>query len=121
MRIEPLGDCAYILRGLEAPAHQVAAWLNANPPPGMIEAIASYDTVGLYTAIDFDPATIKTAIHPKSEIRNPKSHEIPVCYEIGEDLAEMAQRLNLSAQELASAHASAEYVCFAVGFCPGFA
>src|SRR5688500_8262623 len=45
MRAEPLGDSAYILRDLEMPAYELAERLNAEPQPGLIEAVASYETV----------------------------------------------------------------------------
>ncbi|HEY3782303.1 MAG TPA: carboxyltransferase domain-containing protein [Fimbriimonadaceae bacterium] len=47
-------------------------------------------------------------------------HEIPVCYELGLDLAECAQTLNLTTEELIQIHLSQTYDCFAVGFTPGF-
>ena len=48
MRIERLGDSALLLREPNHPAHELAEWLNSTPFPGCIEAVASYDTVGVY-------------------------------------------------------------------------
>lgn len=117
MKVEPLGDRAYILRELETPAYEAAAWLNAHPPHGLIEAAASYDTVGLTVDDGFDPESLALGSgSPKA----PRRHEIPIWYEAGEDLAGAAGHLGLSPHDLAQAHASAEYTCFALGFCPGF-
>lgn len=118
MRIEPLGDSAFILREIGAPAHLVANWLNLRKPAGLIEAVASYDTVGIYAQPGFDPAIIE--IPGEYAAIEPRTHTIPVCYELGEDLEETAKLLGMSPDQLAACHASKEYTCFAVGFCPGF-
>jgi inhibitor of KinA len=118
MRIEPLGDAAYILRDLDAPAFQVVNWLSSNRPVGLIEAIASYDTVGLYTKLPFDPDQLRL---PSSfSAIEPRHHLIPVCYELGEDLVATATRLGVTEDRLANLHSAQEYTCYAVGFCPGF-
>lgn len=118
MREEPLGESAFILRDLPGPAHVVAAWLNANAPRGLIEAVASYESVGLYVDPSFDLSTLElpTDFAPIT----PRSHVIPVCYELGEDLETAAATLGTSADELIREHLSLEYTCFAIGFCPGF-
>jgi inhibitor of KinA len=121
MRAEPLGDSAYILRDLEMPAYELAERLNAEPQPGLIEAVASYETVGLY--VDSESFSLDDFKLPKnsSEVRPSKLHVVPVCYEMGQDLEEVCAALNLSKAQLVEAHTSARYRCYAVGFCPGFA
>jgi inhibitor of KinA len=118
MRIEPLGDSAYILRDLPAPAHVIAKQLNENPPTGLVEAVASYDTVGIYGNPDTDAVLCADYT---SDLREGKLHLIPVCYEMGEDLELVGNALNLGADELIAAHSQPAYTCFAIGFCPGFA
>ena|SRR5579862_2086694 len=119
MRIEPLGDTAFILRDLDAPAYLISNWLNLKRPSGLIESVASYDTIGLYAEPGFDPAILDV---PGNYVAiAPRSHKIQVCYELGEDLAEVAKMLGMTPDEVAACHASVEYACFAVGFCPGFA
>jgi inhibitor of KinA len=118
MRIEPLGDAAYILRDLDAPAYLVASWLNVERPSGLVEAVASYDTVGLYVNAGFDPYQLELPTeYPAVE---PRSLTIPVCYELGEDLEEASRYLDMSAESVAEAHSAGVYTCYAVGFCPGF-
>ena len=67
---------------------------------------------------EFDPATV--SLPSKFEAPEPRHHQIPVCYALGEDLVETAQRLQITSEQLAELHASTEYTCYAVGFCPGF-
>lgn len=118
MHAEPLGETALILRDLDAPAYQVAAWLNLNRPEGLIEAIASYETVGLFTQPGFDPTRLR--LPDNYDEIEPRTHLIPVCYELGDDLEVTAKLLGMTPDQLAAIHTSCEYTCFAVGFCPGF-
>lgn len=118
MRIEPLGDAAFILRDLSVPAFVAAAWLDEQGIPGLIEAVASYDTVGIFVEPGFqwDDLVIPDDLqHPE-----PRLHRIPVCYRLGDDLAEASDALGLDPDEIADLHTSVEYACHAVGFCPGF-
>jgi len=120
MRVEPLGDRAYILRNLGGPAFEVANWLNLRKPTGLVEAVASYKTVGLFVESGFDPEAIELPPNMFAAIE-PQHHRIPVCYAFGEDLAEVATFLGLKPDQVIEAHASQTYTCHAVGFCPGFA
>ena len=121
IRVEPLGDRALIVRDLPAPAWLWAEWLNALSIEGLIEAFASYETVGL----EIDPAQFRLDSIPEfpSEAMpkiSPKEHEVPVCYALGEDLNGVAERLELPKEEVVRIHSEATYRCEAVGFCPGF-
>jgi inhibitor of KinA len=120
MTIQPLGDSAYILRDLDRPAWDIAESLNAHSPVGLIEAVPAYDTVGLYV----DPAHFVPRIEEWSELppeaKSAAHHRIPVCYELGPDLAEASCALSVSEPELVFLHTSMSYTCFALGFCPGF-
>ena len=120
MTIEPLGDSAYIIRQISGPAHVLAKALNASPPPGLIEAVAAYDTVGLYTdGRTFDPSAIAD-FRALSTIVQSRLHVVPVCYQHGPDLEEAGRMLELSTSDLIRLHSEPTYDCFAIGFCPGF-
>lgn len=123
MKTDWLGDCALIVRELPAPAHEIAAWLQANRPRGVAEVVASYGALGVYLeSSDFEPEMIVEALsrYEPPELLVPNRHEIPVCYELGEDLIEAAKRLGLSPLELVHLHCGQTYTCYAVGFSPGF-
>lgn len=123
MRVDPLGEFALILRDLEHPAFRIAQWIRESSIPGVTEAVSSYATVGVYIAPGFERKTIVEHL-VRVPVRLPalesRSVVIPVCYELGDDLAAVGDRLGMSPQEVAAAHASGEYECFAIGFCPGF-
>lgn len=125
MRIVPLGETAWILADLEAPPWWVALQLRDAELPGLVDAAAAYETVGLY--FDHSPGQvqrdqIETAVASLQGLPPTPmpSVEIPVCYELGEDVEEISSRLGLSVAELAHVHSMVEYECFAVGFQPGF-
>ncbi len=89
-----------------------------NGLPGVTEAYAAFDTVGLIIDEAFDSSVLTRNLKPKAQ-NLPKTHQIPVLYD-GEDLAELARLKGLAPVEIATLHAR-EYECRAVGFCPGFA
>lgn len=122
MIVEPLGESAYILRNLPDRAYKVAAWLRAGPTSGIEEAVASYETIGLYVTPGFEVEALKDALdaYESRQDEMGRSHTIPVCYELGEDLEWCASILHLDSKQLIEAHSGQEYTCYALGFCPGF-
>jgi KipI family sensor histidine kinase inhibitor len=122
VRIDPLGESAAILRELgEADPVSVAEALRARPE--VLEATPSYETVGVYLRDGLDLAWLGEALGELELVARPEPrlHEIPVCYGLGEDLEEAAVLLGLSKEELVQLHCGDAYRCYAVGFQPGFA
>jgi inhibitor of KinA len=121
MKVESLGESAFLLSHLPVPAYRIATVLNLDPPPGLVEAIASYDTVGLYVDQDnFDQKSVLRDWHFLEEAPASRTHTIPVCYRLGPDLEEVCEHLAIAPQTLVEAHTAAPFQCFAIGFCPGF-
>ncbi len=153
MRVERLGERAVILRDLPCEAFVLARELNrsrdkrvrsfdsqeaigtsteriwlAQDHAVLEEAVASYETVGLYFSqpvVDLgavpDWVFSELAQSNPSSSPKPKLIEVPVCYELGADLDDAAETLEMTAEELVSRHLETEYRCYAVGFSPGFA
>lgn len=124
MRIERLGEACVVLRelGNVAPS-AVAERVRALAWQGLEDAVASYDTVGVHFDPDlFDPETAdwQSATATTDAVEARRTFEVPVCYELGEDLHAVASHLGLTPQRVAELHASVAYRCFAIGFCPGF-
>jgi inhibitor of KinA len=122
MRIEPLGELAWILRDLDVSAYDLAASINSASPQSFTEAVASYDSVGIYTRKHLSQVEVQSILDaiPPSAGGAGNLHEIPVVYD-GEDLQDACGTLSLSVAEVVAHHTSVTYRCFAVGFCPGFA
>ncbi len=113
----PLGDAAFIVRDV-AQAASVARSLNEARIPGLIEAVAAYDTLGLYV----DPESFEAEafrLPPLVETESRPIIEVPTLYD-GEDLLAAAEQLGVSTADLIAEHCGCTYTCFAVGFSPGF-
>ncbi len=123
MRIDRLGESAWILRELgDRRPYSVARAISAAGLDGVHEAVPALHSVGVYgepDAVDPDAliAVAKGSLWSGGE---PKSHTIPVCYELGEDLIPACDRLRLAPAEFIALHSGSEYTCEAIGFCPGF-
>ena len=100
----------------------VARLSRASIYPGVEEVTTSYSTLGIYGRPE--PGWEDWITRAVTEIEDyppPQVHEIPVCYEMGEDLASVGSSLGLTEAEVVELHIGAQYQCFAVGFQPGFA
>ena len=122
MKIEALGDAAFIVRELSHPPFQVAEALLDLRDGRILDANASYETLGIYsmpgslTSLDLEGLVEDLRLAPD---QTPKRHDIPILYE-GEDLPGVAKHLGISEGEVMALHCGEEYTCFAVGFCPGY-
>jgi len=120
MRIEPLGDSAWIVRDLPTTPFAYAQAIENSGLDGVLEAVASYESVGIYVdPTRFQVEQLNSVVwhHASEQVQH---HTIPVCYELGEDLESVSSFTGLSINEIITLHASTEYRCYAVGFCPGF-
>lgn len=118
MRIERLAEGFAAVDGLDcSPVAFARAAMAAHPE---LEAVPAKASVGVYWEGKFDPNALASIV-PGSELAvQGRTWRIPVCYEMGPDLAEAARLLNLSEEELIELHTSGPARCFSVGFCPGF-
>lgn len=130
MRLERLGEKAVILRELPREPYEVARVLNASwrgeGPAKFEEAVASYETVGLYfsepiSGTSFLEDAVSNALSKAPSTIQPNQLTIQVCYELGEDLQACASSLGMTSDELIDIHLNTRYRCYAVGFSPGFA
>ena len=135
MRLLPVGDAALSCDlgeasapGVKARARALGRSLQAQPLPGQRECVPALTSV----LVIFDPQVTTVAalghglrrrldehaLEPTREV-----HEIPVRYggPQGPDLAEVATRLGLAADEVVALHSGAEYEVEMLGFMPGFA
>ena len=122
MRIEPLGDLAYILRDLGSSPAAIAQSIEAANLAGVTDIVPCAETVGVYFQTPIARADLEAACEEASANPfQPREHRIPICYEIGEDLSRVARSLRLTESDFVHIHSSGTYSCFAIGFCPGFA
>jgi inhibitor of KinA len=128
MTLTPLGDQAVLtyLPDEEAAVRFAAAVRSANPP-WLHDVVPTYASVGVF--FDADAVTGRevqnwltglTTTSPHENSPPPRTHRIPVCYEMGLDLARVGGVTGLSADDVVRLHTTAEYAVYAVGFVPGF-
>ena len=116
MRTEALNESSILVRDIP-----IAPWKFAETARrlGITDAVASYETVGLFDVpADLDLEEILRI----AEASNFASRTVRILaiYD-GPDLESAAEFLNLTPDQLAMAHQEASYPCHAVGFRPGFA
>ena len=130
MKLSPLGDQAILARfDDEAMAAHWAVSLSAAAPSWLVDVVPAYASVGVF----FDPAQIRIRqaepwlqeFIPLPSLRATTESDaevlaIPCCYEMGTDLAFVAEHLRLTTAEVINLHTSVEYRVYAIGFCPGF-
>ncbi|MBF9233738.1 5-oxoprolinase subunit PxpB [Microvirga alba] len=103
--------------------------LRANPPAGLLETVPTYRSLTVQfdpTLTDYDALVAFLAEQTKNLApRNTvgKRWHVPVVYggAYGADLEEVAERHNLTPQELIDLHSAAIYRVYMIGFLPGFA
>lgn len=105
--------------------------MTANRPKWLIEAVPSYGSLALVV----DPtASTETAMSRELEefctealragsVRKGRLHRLSVRYgsEYGPDLSFVARNGKITEEEVIAIHTSKEYVCYMLGFTPGFA
>jgi inhibitor of KinA len=131
LRIQPLGDAALLAElgtrldtALNTRAIALAAALKKRRD--VRQAIAGYTSV----TVQFDPdqtshdslaAAIRRLAAKRPPLAEPgRLHRIPVAYD-GPDIADVAERLNLSLERIVEIHTRPIYRVFLVGFVPGWA
>ncbi|MFC5469071.1 5-oxoprolinase subunit PxpB [Cohnella suwonensis] len=132
--VEPLGDRAFLLRWAgEAAAARLASCARALNEAGLSwlrETVPAYRTIachlrdgyyGVEEAAEEALRFVRSVIEPNREIEA-RLVELPTVYggEAGPDLAECADRSDMTESEFATRHASATYEVALLGFAPGF-
>ncbi|NOL49173.1 5-oxoprolinase subunit PxpB [Pelistega europaea] len=124
-------------------AIRIAEYINTKLVPqhqGIIEALPTFTTVGVYYDLDMLGEEAFTKIcqqlqpiceqvlastlkeeqsNSSSQLHNTTPITIPICYEFGEDLAELADTLSLSIEEIIALHSQTPIRVFMLGFSPG--
>jgi inhibitor of KinA len=101
--------------------------LAENPFPGWKTSIPAYASL----LVEYDPLIIapqQVALHlrqllhvPDAGRRSVRTHSVPVCYELGPDLASVAAQTGLEPDQVIAEHLGANYRVYMYGFAPGYA
>ncbi|QDV37999.1 5-oxoprolinase subunit B family protein [Tautonia plasticadhaerens] len=120
-----MGDRAWLAR-FET-TRDAAAWAEAVRErrwPGVADVVAAYRSAAVFAARDADDldaieANLMAEPVPGGRSAVGRSVRVPVLYD-GEDLAEVADRVGLTVEEVIRTHAGTGYTVRAIGFLPGF-
>ena len=121
----PLGDRAFFVRfATEAEARAWSRAVRLAEIVGVVDLVAAFRSVAVFAdpdQIELEDLAERLRSLPAVELADEAGRliELPVLYD-GEDLSDVARRLNLSTNEVVSLHGSTDYHVFAVGFLPGF-
>jgi inhibitor of KinA len=101
--------------------------LAENPFPGWTTSIPAYASL----LVEYDPLIIfpqQVALHlgkllhvSHAEPRSVRTHSVPICYELGPDLANVAAQSGLEPEKVIEQHLAATYRVYMYGFAPGYA
>jgi inhibitor of KinA len=124
--LEPLGDQGVLARfGDESEALAWAARVRQLEADWLLDVVGAYSTVAVFH--DRDRLSLDELVRALEGIDGQSglaaagaSHVIPCCYDLGPDLERIARHTGLPRDEVVRLHSSAEYVVYAIGFCPGF-
>jgi len=131
MELRLLGESAWLvdLRE-ESAAVALAARIRAIAPAWLEDVVPAYSTIGVFfdagriTAESVAEWIAETQTSPPKPLcetdRGDRTFEIPVCYERGPDLVDVASHLGLAPEAVIRIHTSTEFTVHAIGFVPGF-
>jgi KipI family sensor histidine kinase inhibitor len=126
LRVLPVRDDAVLVELTDlAETLALAASLEAEPIAGVVDVVPGARTLLVAfrpSAITADALATAVRSRPLDAVRSGDAplRRIPVRYD-GEDLAEVAELLGVSAEEIVRRHTASEYTVAFVGFAPGFA
>jgi inhibitor of KinA len=125
--IVPLGDQALLAYFPdESAALRFAGGVRQLSAAWLVDVVPAYTSVGVF----FHPDQIRH-LEVARQLRGlvdqagaaplqGRLQRIPCCYELGPDLARVAEHTGLTKDEVIRLHTATEYVVYAIGFSPGF-
>lgn len=126
LSVTPLGDQAALAYFAdENAAARFAAAMRGRAGPWLVDVVQAYKSVAVYFDLDRTtfaavsgqlPAATGAGTAPPAG----KLHVIPCCYELGPDLARVAEKTGLTPEAVIALHTGQEFTVYAIGFCPGF-
>lgn len=127
MKCHPYGDGALFvdLEIDDAPdrrqrTHRVADALRARlPKTDIVVGAGNIAVIGIGVFDDLEGLVGDAMLAPAPDAPTPALHRIGVVYD-GPDLEDVARQTGMSPQEIATVHASGDYVVELIGFLPGF-
>ena len=125
--IYPLGKQVYLLQSSSEieieKVHQTSTLIEEILGDELEDIVPAFDSIALFTKLSIDDLLHMATVSKKSiGFITPaiKKVEIPICYELGQDLELVADHAGLSIDVLIQLHLSGTYRSLFFGFTPGF-
>lgn len=121
MRRRSFGPCAWLIDDVEDPAAWAEA-LRAARHPGIVEIVPAHDTV-IVTCDRSRHEEVGTAVAAVEATSTAGADELPLIIDVrydGEDVAEVAQAVGLSTENVIDLHLNSTFRVAFCGFSPGF-
>ncbi|HYE56221.1 MAG TPA: 5-oxoprolinase subunit PxpB [Chitinophagaceae bacterium] len=109
-------------------------WLRLHPFRGLKDVVVAYSSLtvlfdpfiiynGRNTVFESVSEQLEVCFHSSGNepVAAPRQLSVPVCYELGYDLEELAEAKGLTVEEIVRIHCSVSYRVYMLGFLPGFA
>lgn len=126
-RVERLGEHVHLLIAprdtLIEKIHESTFMIKNIFGKDLTDIVPSYHSIAVFVEKSVDELITHLS---KSEqlgieaVADRKSLEMPICYELGSDLNEIARFASLSVEELINIHLTGSYQSLFIGFTPGF-
>lgn len=101
--------------------------IEQKPFDGLIECVPAYSSLTVYFKKTADRNQIIDSVNSYNKALKIENQQdptdikiIPVCYELGEDLKQVAAELNMQMSEVIQLHSKPLYTVYMIGFLPGF-
>jgi inhibitor of KinA len=128
MQLLPLGDQAILVKfPEESQAVLFAARIQNEAPDWLEDVVPAYNSVGVYfSAYATNLSQVRNwlqqlILQPQQQGQRPElKYEIPICYELQQDMQRIVEYTHLTFDEIIQLHLLQEYHVYAIGFVPGF-
>lgn len=129
--VSVLGEKALILKPQEddfelSLIHLGTEVLEKSGSPQITDIVPAYNSIALiFDRLVEDPEhhidKIQSQLNRQSDPEiSPKTHNVPVCYELGLDWEEVQKHTSLKKKEIVDKHIGGDYTVAMMGFIPGF-
>lgn len=89
----------------------------------LTDMVTAYDSITIFTSLSTRQLITALEYHtgsvPQAQAQM-SAFDIPICYELGPDLAHVAKYCGLTTEQVIAAHLSGQYRVAMIGFLPGF-
>lgn len=126
-RASHLSEGCILIEAIEKPeiskVHASAEHMVSLLETDLIDIVPAYDSIALFSTSRMEEITdllSKATVKERGESTSSAHIEVPICYELGLDLEDIAEQSNMEIQKVIDLHQEGTYRAILIGFTPGF-